>query len=132
MLRSIAAVVGGFAVTVFLVTAGTAAAVATLLRRGSSNPAAAVPAIYLAVNLALSLLAAVAGGLVCVWIAPKRPLVHAIVLAAIFETLSLATALTTGAQPGQPVWYPWIIGIVCVAGVIAGGAGATRVLINAR
>jgi hypothetical protein len=122
MLISIVAVVGGFAVTAILVVVGTAVATAAILRDPARDPTAVVPALYLAVNLALSLLAAVAGGYVCSWIAPTRPFVHAVALAGFFEALSLATAVTSGAAPGQPTWYPWVIGLICASGVIAGGA----------
>lgn len=122
MWRSIAAVLVGYLVTAVLVIVGTVAASAALLPGAGRDPTVVVPTLYLAVNLGLSLLAAAAGGYVCGWIAPARPFLHAAILAGLFEILSLSMALSSGAAPGQPRWYPWVIGLLGMAGVLAGGA----------
>jgi hypothetical protein len=121
ILLSVAAVFCGFLATAILVIVSTAIAsrVFNTRPKPDSPPIVTVP--YLTANLILSLLAAVSGGYICGWIAPTRPLVHVIVLAGLFEMLSLATAVTTGAAPGQPAWYPWVIGLICVFGLLVGG-----------
>jgi hypothetical protein len=86
------------------------------------NPDTVVPQTYLAANLAVSLAGAALGGWLAARFAPSAPGTHAAVLAAIVVVMSLATAIGTGAAPGQPAWYPWVIGVVGLAGVLAGGA----------
>ncbi len=121
-LLSIASIVGGFFATAILVVIGTALATKIFNTQPKPDGPAIVPLPYLIANLVLSLLAAVAGGYVCRRIAPNHPFVHVIVLAGLFEALSLTTAVTTGAEPGQPNWYPWVIGLICVSGILAGGS----------
>jgi hypothetical protein len=122
ILLSVASIVGGFLATAILVVIGTVIATKVFNTEPKPDGPAIVPLPYLSANLILSLLAAVAGGYVCSRIAPTRPFVHAIVLAGLFEMLSLATAVTTGAEPGQPTWYPWVIGLICVFGILVGGS----------
>jgi hypothetical protein len=122
ILLSIASIVGGFLATALLVVIGTAIATKVFNTQPKPDGPAVVPLPYLSANLILSLLAAVAGGYVCSRIAPRHPFVHVIVLAGLFEMLSLATAVTTGAEPGQPTWYPWVIGLICVSGTLIGGS----------
>jgi peptidoglycan/LPS O-acetylase OafA/YrhL len=122
MFQSIVAIIAGFLTTAVLVMAGTAVASAVMLPGRTAGETTVVPTPYLSVNLVLSILAAIAGGYVCGWIAPRHPFSHAAILAGVFGLLSLYTAVTTGAAPGQPHWYPWVIGTICVAGVLAGGA----------
>jgi len=122
ILLSVTAVVGGFLATAILVIVSTAIASTVFDSQPKPDPPAIVPLPYLTANLILSLLSAVAGGYICAWIAPTHPFVHVIVLAGLFEMLSLATAFTTGAAPGQPTWYPWVIGLICVSGLLLGGA----------
>ena len=121
MLLSIAAVIGGFLVTAILVSISTALASVVFGVQQKPDAAETVPAAYLAANLCFSLLSAIVGGYICGWIAPTNPLVHAAVLAALFGALSLGTAVTTGAAPGQPGWYPWAIGLIGISGVLVGG-----------
>jgi hypothetical protein len=122
ILLSVASIVGGFLATAILVVIATAIATKVFNTQPKPDGPAIVPLPYLSANLILSLLAAVAGGYVCSRIAPTHPFVHVIVLAGLFEILSLATAVTTGAAPGQPTWYPWVIGLICVSGILIGGS----------
>jgi hypothetical protein len=122
MLVSVASIAGGFLATAILVVIGTATATRVFNTQPRPDGPAIVPFPYLSANLVLSLLAAVAGGYVCSRIAPARPFVHVIVLAGLFEMLSLATAVTTGAEPGQPTWYPWVMGLIGVSGILIGGS----------
>jgi hypothetical protein len=121
MLLSIAAIIGGFLVTAILVGGSTALASAALGVQQQPESGETVPITYLAANLFLGLVSAVVGGYVCGWIAPSNPVVHAAILAGLFGVLSLATAVTTGAAPGQPIWYPWVIGVIGISGVVIGG-----------
>lgn len=122
ILLSIASVIGGFLATAILVGVSNAVASAAFNTQPKPDSPATVPSTYLTANLILSLLAAVAGGYICGWIAPTRPIIHVLVLAGLFTTMSLLTAVTTGAEPGQPTWYPWVIGIIGLSGVLIGGA----------
>ena len=121
MLLSVASIFGGFLTTAILVVVGTAIATKVFNTQPKPDGPAIAPLPYLSANLLLSLLAAVAGGYVCSRIARTHPFVHVIVLAGLFEILSLASAVTTGAEPGQPAWYPWVIGLICVFGILVGG-----------
>jgi len=130
MLLSIGAVIGGFLVTVILVSVSTVFACVICGVKQKSNPSETVPANYLAANLTLSLLSAIVGGYVCGWIAHSDPLVHAGILAGLLGVLSLTTAVATGAAPGQPTWYPWVIGVIGVSGILVGGY--VRLLTNSN
>jgi hypothetical protein len=113
-LRSVLAVVAGYVVTAVIVMAGTFAAMAAFGLTMTSVPTPP----YLAANLAVSFLAAVAGGWVCARIAPARALAHGALLAALFLAMSL---LPTGAAAnGQPGWYVPVIAAIGVTGVISG------------
>jgi hypothetical protein len=115
MLRSAGAVLGGALVTFAAVIAGTVAA-ATLLA-GSDG---AVTPSYLVANLVVSFGAAAAGGWLVARLAPRRPLVHASVLAAL---IVLVSAPGLGAPaPGQPAWYPAVILLIGMVGIATGAA----------
>ncbi len=118
---SIVAVLGGYLATAVLVVVSTIIASKALNppQVPGEPPVATVP--YLVANLSLALLGAMAGGYLCAWIAPVSPLIHVIVLACLFGGLALATAITSGPMPGQPSWYPWVIGIIGASGVMIGG-----------
>lgn len=122
MLLSFVAVVGGFVVIAFLV--GITTALASKLPMGKPDPtcATAVSGTYLVTNLVLGFLCAVVGGYFCGRIAPRSPEIHIAALVGVLGTMSLLTIMTTGAAPGQPKWYPYIIGLLGVTGIIAGGA----------
>ena len=111
ILRSIVAVVGGFVLMAALVIAGTFSAAALLAGPGGEPGTS-----YLAANLLLSFLAAVAGGHACGRIAGRSPLLHAAALALIVLALGL---LGEGGSV-QPHWYKLLIPILGSAGVMAG------------
>lgn len=122
MLRSVVAVLSGFAVTFLLVmvlAAGAALAFGLPLMVDASQPAPQPGAGYLAANLLISVVAAVAGGWTTARLSAHSPHVHAIALAA-FIALMGSLSLRVP-QPGQPDWYPWALVIIGPLGVLAGG-----------
>ena len=133
MLRSIGAVLGGFAVMAVLVMIGTIAAAAALIPGGMSTmrtgaDKGTVPKIYLAANLILSLLAAIAGGYVTTRIVIDNPMMHSVALAAFVLVMSVVSAgQNHGNANGQPAWYSKAIACVGICGVLLGGViGAPR------
>jgi hypothetical protein len=122
MLRSVLAILAGYVVMAVIVMAGTAAAAAAFGLPLAPNAGAPVPtpgAGYLAANLLVSALGAVAGGWVAAHVARRRPLTHAAVLAALLVAAGLATLGRP--QPGQPAWYPPVLLVLGPAGALLGG-----------
>lgn len=115
-LRSIAALVAGFGFMASTVMIGTMLATAVFV------PAAPgpLPVLYLAANLATNLLGAVFGGWLAARIGASAPFGHAVALAAVTAVLSIGAVLQPPAG-AQPAWYPVVVGIIGVAGVLAGG-----------
>ena len=128
MIHSILAVVGGFATMAVLVMIGTMVASAALIPGGfarmkSGEGGGPVPSGYLAANLIISLVAAIAGGWVTVRIAGTQRLEHVYGLAGFVLFMSLVTMLQSRGKPasGQPSWYLWAIAVIGVCGVLIGG-----------
>lgn len=119
MLRSVGAVIVGFVASAVLVVLGTlGAALALAGPDGAPTPA------YLAANLAVSLGAALSGGGTAAWVARRRPLLHAGVLALIMAAMSLPGLGRPAA--GQPTWYPAALLVIGAGGALAGGWWASR------
>jgi hypothetical protein len=112
-MRSFGAVVAGAVLTVLLVSIGTVAAAAVLAGADGSATGG-----YLAANVLLSFGAAVAGGWLVARLAPRRPLVHAAVLAGFLVVASLPMIASPAA--GQPAWYPPLMAVLGAAGVMSG------------
>jgi len=136
VLRSVAAIAAGYGVMSLTVIGGIILAASLFIPGGAramagGPPSTGLPAAYLAANLATGALGAVLGGWLAARIAAFAPFGHAIVLAAMVAVLTIGSAMSvpTGPQPG---WYPMAIGVIGVAGVLAGGtlraaaAGYTR------
>jgi hypothetical protein len=113
MFRSVAALLGAAVAIVGTVIVGTLAAVALL-----AGPGGSVSASYLLANLAVSFGAALLGGWLVARLAPRRPLTHAAVLAAVMAILTLPSLGSPA--PGQPSWYPVALLFIGVAGVACG------------
>lgn len=113
MLRSVGAVIGSALVMFAAVIAGTMTAAALL-----AGTDGAVTPPYLVANLGVSLGAAATGGWLVARLAPRQPLVHALVLVGLLVLLS-APGLGSPA-PGQPAWYPAVILLIGVVGIAAG------------
>ena len=122
MIRSIAAVLIGLAVTFALVLIFhqvTILLTGVPLEGQASGP-------YLAVNTAASFVAGVFGGATAARIAARAPQGHTIALAIAILILSLPT-LFMGAAPEQPSWYPLLMSVVGPISVMVGGvAGGWR------
>ena len=125
LLRSVAAIVAGYGVMSLTVIGGVIVATSLFVPGGlqavaGGAPPAGLPAAYVAANLATGALGAVLGGWIAARSAPFAPFGHAAVLAAIVAASTIASAATVpaGSQPG---WYPAVIGVIGVAGVLAGG-----------
>ena len=121
MLRSILAVLGGFATMAVLVMVATAVAASALvpggLRTMRDSPAS-LPRSYLAANLLLSALAAFIGGAVTARLAPGRPFTHVAALATLMVVMTLLSARTAGTR--QPAWYRLLLGTVMPGIALAG------------
>lgn len=135
MVRSMVALLAGYAVMVVIVMAGVAAWFAARLPGGlaalregmKTGKAPAVTRGYLAFNLSLSFAAAVAGGLATVAIAASKSVRHLEVLGALVVAMGLLSA-GAPSSAGQPKWYKLLIPLVGAAGVataalVTGGAG---------
>jgi hypothetical protein len=122
MLDSVLSVITGYVVMAVVVMLGTVLAAAALYP-GGFNAAKKMetppPQGYLNANLALSFVAALAGGWVCANRAPSDPMIHVAILAALLLVMSFFSAKSFSGK--QPAWYPKVIGLVGVAGVLAGG-----------
>ena len=119
-MRSVLAVLTGFAAMVGIVIVATVLAAGMLAEPSRAGPATATTA-WLAVNIAYSLAAAMLGGWLAARLAPRAPFAHASALGALALAMALP-AVFRGASPGQPVWYPWVMTAIALAGILAGGA----------
>ncbi len=117
MLKSIRAVLAGYALVAALVIVATLVASKVLPEPTTT---------YLVLNLSYSLVFAVIGGYVTARIAPHSPLIHAGALAAIFLFVSFAASLLSAAAEtaafiAQPSWYPFVVALLGAGGVVVGG-----------
>jgi peptidoglycan/LPS O-acetylase OafA/YrhL len=125
MVRSIAAVAGGFIAMTILVMAGTMALVAAFVpgglaaMRGAGAASAPSPTPrYYAMNIALSFLAALVGGWVTTRIAIRTPAAHIAALGALLLAMGAVSAFSPGNEQ-QPGWYKLLIPVVGICGVAA-------------
>ncbi len=114
MVKSIIAVVAGYAAMAILVIITTMLAAAFLL-----NDPNEVTSAYLVVNLILSLISAVVGGWITAKLAPNNKKRHVQILAGLIIVLGLLSLTQT--LIGQPVWYPWVIMLIGAGGALYGG-----------
>ena len=112
-LRLVAGIIGGYAVIALIVIGGVWIVSAAL---GVEDPGD-VSAGYLAANLILSFVAAVAGGYAAAWIAGPLRLAAAGILAVLVLVLGLLMESGTG----QPDWYPMVLALIGASGVVIGG-----------
>ncbi|MDX1624163.1 MAG: hypothetical protein R3199_09290 [Gemmatimonadota bacterium] len=124
MLRSVVAVVAGFVVITAVVIAFTFA-LSALLYPGRPMDAPVEPsATWLVLNLVYSLMAALVGGWVAAWIANRSPFAHAVALAVLLAVVTLAGSIGGGepaAPSGGPAWYPYLVALLGILGVLLGG-----------
>jgi hypothetical protein len=121
ILRSIGAVVAGYAAMVVLVMVSFAvAAKAFKMAPGrAGGDGVTPPRGYLVFNLVSGLVAAIVGGWVTGCIAQRNMLLHALALALLIAAMGVLSARKP--QPGQPQWYPWTITLIGVVGALIGG-----------
>jgi hypothetical protein len=118
-IRSIIALIGGFAIMTFSVMVLTILAAWVFgVMRGEPTPP------YLAASIVLSAISAAAGGYSTAALAPGRALAHAAGLAVMVLVLGVYSALNP--QPGQPLWYLAALAAIGPVFALAGGALATR------
>lgn len=115
MIRSVLAVIAGYAVTAAIVIACTILAAKFLIPETATEP----PRGYLVANIAYSLLAAVAGGYITARIARRAPVAHAAVLALVI--VAIGTATMSGGPQGSASAFGWGIVGLGVVGSLAGG-----------
>jgi hypothetical protein len=116
MIRSVLAVITGYVLTAVIVIACTLLAAKYMIPEDAVEP----PRAYLIVNIAYSLLAAMAGGYLTAWIARRAPLAHAGALALVVVTMGVATM--AGGPQGQAGVFGWGIVGLGVIGALGGGA----------
>ena len=117
ILRSVAAVASGLGFMAATVRVGVLLASALV---GAPQPSNTGLTAYLVLNLVICGAGAILGGWLAARIASFAPYAHAAVMAAIVAILSVGTA--TGAPAaGSPSWYPSVLGLVAVFGVLLGG-----------
>ena len=116
VLRSIIALVAGFAIMAFLMLAlVTIAAWAIGARAGAPfSPS------MLGANIALFAVAALGGGYACAALAPGRPRAHAAVLAVMI--LAMTLSMVAQPPPGAPRWFPATLAVLGPLSAALGGA----------
>jgi peptidoglycan/LPS O-acetylase OafA/YrhL len=71
------------------------------------------------VNIAYSVIAALVGGYVAAWIAPRRPVKHAVLLAVFALVMSIVSAVLQGDR--QPRWYQVLLAVCMPMVIVLGG-----------
>jgi hypothetical protein len=123
MMRSILAVLAGYAVMAVLVVISTAAAARVLLgAKGMKHAMKLRPTpAYLAVNLACSCASAALGGFTAAYVAARAPMGHAAALGALMLLMAVLSRLQN-ANSNQPVAYGWALVVLLPAFAILGGS----------
>lgn len=119
VMRSVAAIIAGLGFMAATVTVGTMIA-GSVLGAGDGKPSASAVATSLYANLLICGVGAVLGGWLAARVASYAPYGHASAMAAIVAVLSITTAAGVPA-PAYPGWYPSVLGIVAVLGILLGG-----------
>jgi hypothetical protein len=114
VLRSIVALIGGFALMAFALLIAT---IAVALAMGVT--ADSVTTSYFQVLVACAALAAAFGGYATASLAPARHAAHAAILATMVLIAQASTALNPPAN--QPRWYLMTLVVVAPLGALAGG-----------
>ncbi|HET9455388.1 MAG TPA: hypothetical protein VFO66_13975 [Gemmatimonadaceae bacterium] len=125
ILRTAVAILCGFLAMSLVVLSGTIVATTLFITGGLetvSRPDTPLPALYLAANLGISLVAALLGG----WLASRldppggwRPVIGMAVLVLV---MSVANQAVPRSSSGTPVaWYPWALVVIGVVGSLTGG-----------
>ena len=121
IIRSIAAVLAGLGFMAATATVGMLIASLALNRDTPEirlTPAAFSTFLFL--NLVFCGIGGVLGGWLTARIGASAPYAHAAALAALVAVVSIDAAMAMP-TPGQPGWYPSLLGIVAVTTVLLGG-----------
>ena len=119
MLRSTLAVLGGLATTFLSVTSLLALLVFLASDEFPSEPGPYTGADYvLWIEVGLSLLAAMAGGFVCAWIAGRNEMKHALVLTGILLVLGVISIASN--EGLKPLWSSVAVALIGTLGVLPG------------
>ena len=119
LLRSVAAVILGFAVLTF----GSVIAGRLLLSSIGIESEAAPSTTFIAASLCARAVVTILAGFLTALAAPRAPRLHAGVLAAILVFFSIASiaGLTASGESYGPTWYPIAMLVIAPAGVLLGG-----------
>jgi hypothetical protein len=128
MIRSVLAVLGGYAVNVIGVSTFFAVVIAVVFKGNlPADPSAFRPPAWLfAAELAVTPIIALAGGYVCAWIARRKELAHGLGLGALMLVLGVVTLFME--HNLKPLWSSLGVIVLGIAGVVAGARfrGARR------
>ena len=121
IIRSIAAVLAGLG---FMAATATVGMLVASLALGRETPEVrltpAAFSTFLFLNLVFCGIGGIVGGWLTARIGSSAPYGHAAALAAVVGLLAIDAAMAMP-TPGQPGWYPSLLGIVAVTGVLLGG-----------
>ena len=121
IIRSIAAVLAGLG---FMTATATIGMLVASLALGRETPEVRLPPAAFSTFLSLYVVFCGIGGVFGGWLTARigssAPYAHAAALAAVVAVLSIEVAMAMP-TPGQPGWYPSLLGIVAVTGVLLGG-----------
>ena len=115
VLRSIIALVGGFAILAFVWFVLVAIVALVIGARAADQFSPAM----LGAKIALFAFAAVAGGYATASLAPARPRLHATVLAAM--VLAMTISMIASPQPGAPRWFSVTLAMIGPTFAVLGG-----------
>src|SRR3954447_20316518 len=133
IIRSIAAVLAGLG---FMAANATVGMLVASIALGRETPEVRLTPSAFSTFLFLNLVFCGIGGVVAGWLTARigstAPYAHAAALAAFVGLFSIEAAMAMP-TPGQPGWYPSVLGIVAVTGVLLGGklrAAASAPVVN--
>jgi len=133
IIRSIAAVLAGLG---FMAANATVGMLVASVALGRETPEVRLTPSAFSTFLFLNLVFCGIGGVVAGWLTARigstAPYAHAAALAAFVGLFSIEAAMAMP-TPGQPGWYPSVLGIVAVTGVLLGGklrAAASAPVVN--
>lgn len=121
IIRSLAAILAGLG---FMAATATVGMLVASLALGRDTPDVRLTPTAFSTFLSLYVLFCGIGGVFGGWLTARiggsAPYAHAAALAAVVAVLSIEVAMAMP-TPGQPAWYPSLLGIVAVTGVLLGG-----------
>lgn len=121
IIRSLAAVLAGLGFMAATATIGMLVASLALNRETPEVRLTSTAfSTFLFLNLVFCGIGGILGGWLTARIGSSAPYAHAAALAALVALLSFDAAMAMP-TPGQPGWYPTMLGIVAVTGVLLGG-----------